>query len=313
MKILLISNHIMGYMEVPRQELENMGHDVHILYYCKWPLKFKYKSFGQRLISFLRKINGNSIKKKHREDTIKEFTSTKVYDKILVTHPQNLNSKTHKYLKSITKDYIVYLFDGLKKMPIQEHYIHFFDEVFSYEPADCKKHNLKFITNFIPTERFRNSDSKRNLFNISSKDVRYPKLRKLAEYCHHNNIPTRFILFSKKPLKTALFQVISCKINIQQIDQHLKHVTTFVDIQRPEQNGLSFRVFEAMGNEKKLITNNSHIKQYPFYNPTNIHVIDFNNLHIPEEFLATPYQKTEWNLYQKYTAKNWVQDILSLN
>ncbi|GGW49188.1 hypothetical protein GCM10007383_36440 [Arenibacter certesii] len=302
----------MGYMEVPRQELENMGHDVDILYYSKEPLEFKYKNFGQRFISFLRKINGNSIKKKHREITIKEFTGTKIYDKVLVTHPQYLNKRTHQYLKSITKDYIVYLFDSLKKMPIQEHYIHFFDEVFSYEPSDCERHNFKFIPNFIPTERFRSLESTLRLFNISSKDVRYPKLKKLAEYCHRNNIPAQFILFSKKPLKTSLFQVIHSKIDIQEIDKYLRQVTVFVDIQRPEQYGLSFRVFEAMGNEKKLITNNSHIKEYPFYNPNNIHVIDIQNLHIPEEFLSTPYQKIDNDLYHQYTAKKWVQNILSL-
>lgn len=313
MKILLISNHIMGYMEVPRQELENFGHDVEVLYYTKSPLHFKYKGLGQKFVSFLKKINGNSIKKKHREDAIKEFTASKVYDKILVTHPQYLNVKTHKYLKSITEDYIVYLFDGLKKMPVQKHYVHFFDEVFSYEIEDCEKHNFKFITNFIPTERFRNSTSSNLLFNISSKDVRFPKLKNLAEYCNQNNITTRFVLFSKKPLKTALFQGIYGRIDIQQMDKYLKGVTAFVDIQRPEQNGLSFRVFEAMGNEKKLITDNCHIKKYPFYNPNNIHVIDFQNLHIPEEFLRTPYQKMDPLLYSKYTAKSWVQDIFSLS
>ena len=302
----------MGYMNVPKLALEDLGHDVDILYYGKSPLMFKYKSFGQRAISFLRKINGNSIKKKHRENTIKEFTASLTYDKILITHPQYLNKDTHQHLKSITNDYIVYLFDGLKKMPIQKQYTHFFDEVFSYEPADCEKYNFKFITNFIPSERFRNSESSPSLFNISSKDVRYPKLKKLAEYCHRNGIPAQFILFSKKPLKTSLFKVIHSKIDIQEIDIHLKKVTTFVDIQRPEQKGLSFRVFEAIGNEKKLITNNNDIKKYPFYNPNNIHVIDIQNLHIPEEFLSTPYQKIDNDLYHQYTAKKWVKDILSL-
>jgi hypothetical protein len=63
MRILIISNHIMGYMEVPRLELERLGHDVEVLYYGMSPLKFEYKDFSQKLISFIRKINGNSIKK----------------------------------------------------------------------------------------------------------------------------------------------------------------------------------------------------------------------------------------------------------
>lgn len=312
MKILLISNHIMGYMEVPRIELENLGHEVEVLYYSKSPLEFKYKNFGQKCISFLKKINGNSIKKKHREDAIEVYTTAKTYDKILVTHPQYLNAKTHRYLKGIAKSYIVYLFDSLKKMPVQKHYVHFFDEVFSYEKKDCAEYNFKFITNFIPTECYRSSNRPSGLFNISSKDGRFPKLKHLAEYCNKKNIPAHFIIFSKKPLKTTLFEVIHSKIDIQQMEKYLKNVSVFVDIQRPDQQGLSFRVFEAMGNEKKMITNNGHIKEYPFYHPNNIHVIDFKDLHIPEEFLSTPYQKIDPILYQKYTAKNWVQELLSL-
>lgn len=312
MRILIISNHIMGYMEVPRLELERLGHDVEVLYYGMFPLKFEYKNFSQRLVSFLRKINGNSIKKKYRENTIRESTVSNHYDKILVTHPQYLNAKTHQYLKSITKDYMVYLFDSLKKISVQKHYIRFFDKVFSYEMEDCEANNYKFITNFIPTERFRNSGNSRQLFNISCKDVRFSKLRTLAEYCDKNKIPGQFILFSKKPLKTPLFTIIHNMINIQEMDTYMKDTGIFVDIQRPEQNGLSFRVFEAMGNEKKLITDNSHIRKYPFYDPKNIHIIDFQKLEIPHEFLSTPYQKLPPELYDQYTVNKWVKEIFSL-
>lgn len=302
----------MGYMEVPRLELVKLGHDVEVLYYGMPPLKFEYKNFSQRLISFLRKINGNSIKKKYRENVIREFTASKHYHKILVTHPQYLNAKTHIYLKSICENYMVYLFDSLKKISAQKHYIRFFDKVFSYEMEDCEVHNFIFITNFIPTERFRNSENSHRLFNISCKDVRYNKLKALAKYCKKNNIPGQFILFSKKPLKSPLFTIIPNKVNIQEIDVYMKDTGIFVDVQRPEQNGLSFRVFEAMGNEKKLITDNSYIRKYPFYDPNNIHIIDFHKLEIPKKFLSTPYHKIDPDLYNRYTAGRWVKEIFSL-
>ena len=54
-----------------------------------------------------------------------------------------------------------------------------------------------------------------------------------------------------------------------------------VEIQRNDQIGLSFRIFEALGYRKKLVTTNTDVVNYDFYNPQNILVIDENNIEIP--------------------------------
>jgi hypothetical protein len=47
---------------------------------------------------------------------------------------------------------------------------------------------------------------------------------------------------------------------------------------------LIFRVFEALGYKKKLITNNQDITSYDFYNENNIFVITNENYQIPLDF-----------------------------
>lgn len=84
-----------------------------------------------------------------------------------------------------------------------------------------------------------------------------------------------------------------------------------IDIAHPNQKGLSMRPFEALGLKRKLITNNTDIKNYDFYNENNIFVVnDFNNIEIPDSFLNNPYEELPDKIYEKYYIKNWLKTIL---
>ena len=87
----------------------------------------------------------------------------------------------------------------------------------------------------------------------------------------------------------------------------------FLDLIRKNQNGLSFRIFEALAYQKKIITSNKSIKLYDFYNSNNILVIDKRNIEIPIDFLETPYEPIPEDIYYKYTIQNWVSIVFELN
>lgn len=92
----------------------------------------------------------------------------------------------------------------------------------------------------------------------------------------------------------------------------MKDSTIMIDIQRPEQVGLTFRVFESLGYRKKLITTNKDVVNYDFYNPNNILVLDPENIKIPESFLESEYQEVPEEIFNKYQIKNWVKKILEI-
>jgi len=82
-----------------------------------------------------------------------------------------------------------------------------------------------------------------------------------------------------------------------------------LDIAQPKQDGLSFRIFEAMIMEKKLITTNRSVTAYDFYNPNNIFIWQ-NETTIPaKEFFTTPYSPVSEEIVKKYSLENWVQQI----
>lgn len=311
MKVLLISSYIFGYMDFAVEEMKRQGHEVEVLYYEDAPLKFEYNNIFHKISAGIGKLFGENAKKKAREEALKKRFRGKSFDYTLIIHGQYLNQETHVFLKSISKKYVTYFFDSLTKMPEQRKLAHYFDEVFSYEPEDCKSESYTFIPNFIATDKLRSDSHKHQIFNISAYDHRWNKLNRLAEYLHQHKIDFKFIIFSKKRKSFKLFSVTTAKLPISEIEDYIRDCKIMVDIQRKDQKGLSFRPFEALGNHKKLITNNPEIKKYDFYNENNILVINPEDIHIPKEFLASNYQEVPADIYKKYTVETWVKTILS--
>ncbi|WP_028375832.1 hypothetical protein [Leeuwenhoekiella sp. MAR_2009_132] len=315
MKILIVSSYIFGYMEYLKPALESKGITAEFVYHGKAPLDFKYKSKWHHLVAFIKKTVGFNTKMEFRDRALKSHLSHKSFDSILVIHPQYLANQTHVFLKSITNKYITFLFDSLAKMPRQMSVLHHFDTVFSYEKSDCEKHDFKFLTNFIPVSEKPTTlvKPRYDFFNISTRDERFPKLLNIAKYLKENSIKYEFLVHTKNSKEIEYVKTIKRKIESQEVNCEISQSLGMVDIQREDQTGLSFRVMESLGFEKKLLTTNKDVINYDFYNPNNILVVDLQNILIPEQFLKTPYQKLPPEIYNKYTTTAWVNTVFLEN
>ena len=70
------------------------------------------------------------------------------------------------------------------------------------------------------------------------------------------------------------------------------------------------RTIEILGLKRKFITTNKDIVNYDFYNPNNIMVIDREQPQIDFNFFDLPYEELDDNLYNKYSLKNWILEVL---
>jgi hypothetical protein len=102
------------------------------------------------------------------------------------------------------------------------------------------------------------------------------------------------------------------RINQEDLGEFYSQTNVILDLIRDKQSGLSFRIFEAMAYQKKIITSNAYVKDYDFYNPNNILILDENNVQIDSTFFVTPYQPIPEEIYQKYTLSHWVNTIFEL-
>ena len=88
---------------------------------------------------------------------------------------------------------------------------------------------------------------------------------------------------------------------------------TVLDVQHPKQMGLTMRVIEMIGAKKKIITTNRDIRNYDFYNPSNILIVDRTNPQLDLSFFKASYEDLPEEIYKKYYIDRWVLDVLGVD
>jgi hypothetical protein len=307
-KVLIIAPKHMGYIEKMVHELNKYNNidvtDIHIP-------KYKYPKLSSKIKNFFLK---NELKFEHSEKYINNIISDQTFDIILVIRPDLLSIKTLEELKSRTKYFKTYFFDGVNRFKRKLQRAPLFDEIFSFEPEDCKEFGFQFITNFIYEEKPEQSifePIKYSVFTISSYNKkRFETLLKVAELLKEQNQAHKIIVMNNKIESHNLIEIIKEPITLDETKLLLKQSNCMLDIAPIQKHkGLTFRVFEAMGLHKKIITNNPDIANYDFYNPQNILIINENNIDIPNSFLSSEYQPVPDEIYQKYTIQTWVKTM----
>ena len=83
-----------------------------------------------------------------------------------------------------------------------------------------------------------------------------------------------------------------------------------IDFVQKGQVGTTMRTMEALFSGKKLISNNARLKEYTFYHPNNIFIVDKDNIDLIPHFFKTPYIFISEDILQKYSLENSIQTII---
>ncbi len=311
-KILIIAPFAFGYtshIQKALQQYETV--DAQILY-LDTPA-FQYKNTLHKVQNFFSKlVFGKNLKKTFVTDRIKtSMRELGQQDEIFIIRPDMLSDDVLQFIKSRTEKFIAYYYDSTRRFPRKVDIISMFDTVYSYDRLDVEKYNLSFLTNYI-FEESHHAAFEDQFFNISTNDYRFPLLENLAKYLKQRGWTYNIQVYNGSDMPAEYVEIITTQKSIQEVSQMIQKAKIIVEIQRTEQVGLSFRIFEALGHRKKLITTNKDIVNYDFYHPQNILVVDENNIEIPANFVTSTYVDIDETILSKYKIKHWVKPIFGL-
>lgn len=287
--------------------------------------KYQHPSKLSRLKNTLSKIFlGINPKLELRQKfIISELKKRGFQDQILVINPELIDREYHLKIKGFTKRYIAYLYDSLARHPIDDLMEGVFDDIYSFDKDDIKSCNFKEANNYIYLDHVKHEDQHPNfdVCYLASFDKRISTMNRIAKKLDQLKKSYQFIIVGKKTWVKQLAKIGDNKSSIQYQIKRVDHseilhyylnAKIILDLVRDNQAGLSFRIFEAMALEKKLITDNEKIKDYNFYNPNNILVLNPEDIILPEEFFETKYQKIPEDIYYKYTLDKWVERVFEI-
>ena len=314
-----------NYADIPnlmKKNLDFLGYEnVDFIFYADE--KFKYKNLSEKLHNLFRKsiLRDKNFKEKLRKAFIEKTLLQKAqnlpnYDIILVMNTDFFSDSFLQILKTKTKNLIGNHWDGLSRTPEIYSKINIFDKFYVFDKSDVnEKNNIFFLTNFYFDFDLHEAtkEEKQDVFYLGTYvKNRFDILKKVSQILTKNNISQKIVLFSWEKEKNE--GAITFTNEFMSYEENVKNVQeskALLDLKLKEHNGLSFRFFEALKYHKKLITNNSDVKTYDFYNKENIFILGEDSESELISFTESPYIEIPEKTREKYSFKNWFTTLTS--
>jgi hypothetical protein len=146
-------------------------------------------------------------------------------------------------------------------------------------------------------------------------------IRKLTKNFQEHNIKYNILLYTgyfnylfqtifggelRNNKKFLVFKSVSASENFENIIS----AKATLDIAHAMQSGLTMRTIELLGAQRKIITTNEDIKNYDFYDPQNVMIINRDNPQFDGNFFLTEFKKTPSDILEKYSISEWVKRML---
>lgn len=328
-RIMLIA--LPGYPKGIIKQMQELGAEVD--YIGDKPNDgFICKTLGRLQVGFYLKVIDNYYFKKIEE------LKDRQYDYILAIRGEytTVGALTRLRKAFPTAKLILYMWDGLHKQNTKniEQKWKYYDKVYTFDRIDYEMNKTQL--NFLPLYYYEEYLPKHSN-NPNATDFKYDVsfigtghadrvkiVKEVMQQCKTDGkkifdyifIPHPIVFWVSK-IKNRGFKGVSIHDVKFEMMPFEKLYSTYadsrcvVDVENPEQHGLTMRSIETIGLKRKVITTNQDIVNYDFYNPNNILVIDRNHPVVDMKFFDKPYEMLPKEIYEKYSLKSWILEVLS--
>lgn len=277
------------------------------------------------------RLNRNLIDKYIRKyyEKIIEKTKHNKYDFIFFIKGESLSPVIIQKLRDAHPEakILMYYWDSIANNLNAKKLLGCFDKVLSFDKNDCDTMKLKFLPLFyIPQYAEiaeKNVEQKYDMmFAGTTHSERYEFVNGIADQITKQGgrcftwfyFPSKINFYKLKidnpRFRSARIENFNFKpMPRERLLELYVESRIQIDMQHPKQTGLTMRTIETLGAKKKLITTNPNVREYDFYRPENILIVDRYNPVIPKEFIELPWADVPEDIYRKYSISSWLNVV----
>lgn len=319
--ILFLSVRTFNLEEQIKSKLEDFGARVYF-----YDERLKNSNFTKAVIRVEKRLYQRKITK-YYETILKETESIR-FDYLLVIRGEVVPRFFLEQFKKMHPKCILifYNWDSFKNTNNSMSMLDLYDRKFTFDPKDAEKLNINFRPLYYIDEYLKINQFKEKKYDLlflgTAHSDRYlisSKIKKTLErngkrvHCYYF-MHSKWVYFFKRQFDKTFqyfeYSKLSFKsLTLEEILNLYEESGAVLDINHPNQMGLTMRTFEAIGANRKLITTNKEILKFGFYNPNNIYYLDRNDMTIDLDFFDKPYQKIDGSLFDKLSITGWIYNL----
>lgn len=182
-------------------------------------------------------------------------------------------------------------------------------EIWTFDKEDSKKYGLIFNDTFFLFDEDMIDDNliDQEVLFVGRDKGRIAYLNALGELLKMNNITYKFHIVPTKPYSINA-RKLNKMVSYSDVIKMVSHSEILLDINQEGQSGLSQRCMEALYFNKKIITNNEYIIDYPLYDRNLIYIIK-KNVDVKDliDFIRADKKKYLTDVRKYYDFSSWLK------
>jgi len=323
--ILLISPKFFGYELSVKEKLVQLGAEVTFIddrpsngLFSKGLIRLDKRLLEAKIAKYYAKISNHIVHKQ--------------FDIIFLLNPEALPISFLEMCKLCWKDalYVMYMWDSIKNRKHTLEFVPFCDRIFTFDRDDALLFNFSFKPLFYLDAYSVIRQSKHPIkydiaFMGTLHSDRYKIAQEVKDWCDRHNLRCFFYFFTqsrilyylnlgRKGITVPKSKVSFTKLSASEVVEIAASSRVILDIQHPNQTGLTMRTLETVGSGKKLITTNNKVREYDFYEKDNVSIIDRLNpvQNLKLSFFEASYRTISEEKIMNYSIGNWLLDLLKI-
>jgi hypothetical protein len=317
---LLIAPQFFGYEHEIAAELTSFGYKVDLL-----PDRPFNHSIMKAMLRFCPELGPYRLCDQFFKHHLEKL-GQKDYSIVLVIQGEGVTANT---LLEIRRAYpgarlIFYTWDALENKPFSKQNLFLYDHCATFDPVDAKDYGLSFRPLFYTAGFERHVDTVYT-YDISFIGTvhsdRYKIISKILKQLP-TGTRTFVYLYLQAPWMYDFRYIFTNSVDgAKRQDFRFKPLSkadvqanffcsrAVLDIEHVNQRGATMRTMEALASKRKMITTNASLRDYDFFNPVNIQIIDRRDPRLDHTFLSTPYQALPEEVLQRYSIRQWIREV----
>jgi len=310
-KLLFIG---IGFYDYDKLIIDKLSsHGVEVTYICQ-------EHHNRIMSQFSKSVYFSFIEKRHSDKSLSDKLVDKIdFDYVFVIKGDRLTTNHIKMLRRNNSNakFKLYQWDSLKRFEGDITIFELFDNVYSFDRIDCINNTFIFVPLFFRQKIKRKASYKFDVSFVGWMHFnRLDLLQNMSKKMSKMNLDHYFYLFGGVKnwflynLLRRIKYVHRKKMDYQNYTNVITEKNVILDFHHPDQDGLTIRTIEALGANSKIVTTNTDIKNYEFYNYNNVYILDeSSNIDEIVKFITQDFNNIPNEVLDKYSMDAWLKCI----
>lgn len=322
--VLMICPGFFGYREAIAREIENLGFSVDVYderleggFWAKAMIRLNCRLY----YPVIEKYYGRIVAENRHKD----------YAYIFVVKGEAITPRVMQQLRQTwpRAEFVLYLWDSVKNVPQGQTRLGWYDRVLTFDPEDAKAYGLQFRPLFFSREFSGIPSGGENTYAVAfigtAHSIRPRVIHQLTQQCQ--SLGKKIFAYQYCPYPAVYWKGVLTNRNFRYLKPSQVHYTPLskeeireiysksscvLDVEHVQQTGLTMRTIELVGMGKKIITTNFRVREYDFYDPNNIYILDKDEPWLDPAFLEAQYRPIPGEIRQRYSIEAFVRDIFNV-